>query len=135
MKALTVRQPWASLIISGAKRVENRSWPTRHRGPLAIHAGKHNDGGGAHLPRGALLGWVNVTDCHLAGSPECNCTDYASPTGWHWVLDFQSEFYRPIPAIGRQGLWDWSDTSQPQSATHGRGAKIGGKISAREACA
>ena len=114
MKALTVRQPWASLIISGAKRVENRSWPTRHRGPLAIHAGKHNDGGGAHLPRGALLGWVNVTDCHLAGSPECNCTDYASPTGWHWVLDFQSEFYRPIPAIGRQGLWDWSDTSQPQ---------------------
>ena len=40
MKALTVLQPWASLIAIGAKRIETRSWYTNYRGPLAIHAGK-----------------------------------------------------------------------------------------------
>ncbi len=39
MKALTIIQPWASLIASGIKRFETRSWPTRYRGPIAIHAG------------------------------------------------------------------------------------------------
>lgn len=39
MKALTVLQPWASLITAGAKTVETRSWSTSHRGWIAIHAG------------------------------------------------------------------------------------------------
>lgn len=39
MKALTLRQPWASLIPLGAKTIETRSWRTNYRGPLAIHAG------------------------------------------------------------------------------------------------
>ena len=38
MKALTLTQPWASLVASGAKRIETRSWRTSYRGPLAIHA-------------------------------------------------------------------------------------------------
>ena len=40
MKALTILQPWATLIAMGAKKVETRSWATSYRGPLAIHAGK-----------------------------------------------------------------------------------------------
>lgn len=40
MKAITIIQPWATLIALGEKRFETRSWPTKHRGPLAIHAGK-----------------------------------------------------------------------------------------------
>jgi hypothetical protein len=40
MKALTICQPYAHLIVRGEKRVENRTWPTRYTGPLAIHAGK-----------------------------------------------------------------------------------------------
>lgn len=40
MKALSVRQPWASLIAVGSKRIETRSWSTPFRGPLAIHAAK-----------------------------------------------------------------------------------------------
>lgn len=40
MRALTIQQPFAELIRSGRKRVENRSWSTRYRGPLLIHAGK-----------------------------------------------------------------------------------------------
>ena len=38
MKALTIWQPWASLIAGGAKQYETRSWATQYRGPIAIHA-------------------------------------------------------------------------------------------------
>jgi hypothetical protein len=41
MRALTIRQPWATLIAEGVKTIETRSWSTKHRGPIAIHAGKH----------------------------------------------------------------------------------------------
>jgi hypothetical protein len=40
MKALTLTQPWATLIALDAKRIETRSWGTGWRGDLAIHAGK-----------------------------------------------------------------------------------------------
>ena len=39
MKALTIQQPYASLIALGLKTIETRSWSTRHRGRIAIHAG------------------------------------------------------------------------------------------------
>lgn len=38
MKAITLTQPWATLVAIGAKQIETRSWATRYRGPLAIHA-------------------------------------------------------------------------------------------------
>ncbi|MDP8989617.1 MAG: ASCH domain-containing protein [Acidobacteriota bacterium] len=40
MKAITLTQPWASLVAVGAKRIETRSWSTSYRGPIAIHAAK-----------------------------------------------------------------------------------------------
>lgn len=40
MPALTLTQPWASLVAIGAKRIETRSWNTTYRGPIAIHAAK-----------------------------------------------------------------------------------------------
>ena len=43
MKALTILQPWASLIACGAKKIETRSWATRYRGPIAIHVAQHKD--------------------------------------------------------------------------------------------
>ncbi len=49
MKALTVRQPWASLIAAGVKTIETRSWSTKYRGPLAIHAGAHRPTEGEEL--------------------------------------------------------------------------------------
>lgn len=39
MKALSIRQPWAFAITHGYKPVENRTWPTRYRGPILVHAG------------------------------------------------------------------------------------------------
>lgn len=40
MKALSIRQPWAWLIVNGYKDIENRSWPTRLRGEVLVHASK-----------------------------------------------------------------------------------------------
>jgi hypothetical protein len=80
MKSLTVRQPWAHLIVAGLKRIENRSRTTAHRGPLLIHAGKTPDPPDAdtiaemaaagitipvQLDYGAIVGIVTVTDCVL----------------------------------------------------------------------
>ncbi|MFV0353479.1 MAG: hypothetical protein ACK5JF_14430 [Oscillospiraceae bacterium] len=38
MKAITIWQPWASLLACGAKKFETRPWATKYRGPIAIHA-------------------------------------------------------------------------------------------------
>lgn len=40
MKALSLMQPWATLVALGAKQIETRSWSTNYRGPLAIHASR-----------------------------------------------------------------------------------------------
>jgi hypothetical protein len=45
VKALTLTQPWATLVIDGPKRIETRSWSTKYRGPLAIHAAASTPGG------------------------------------------------------------------------------------------
>lgn len=40
MLALSIRQPWASLILKAGKNIENRDWPTKYRGRILIHAAK-----------------------------------------------------------------------------------------------
>jgi hypothetical protein len=40
MKTLSLHQPWASLVAAGEKKIETRSWDTKYRGPIAIHASK-----------------------------------------------------------------------------------------------
>lgn len=79
MKVLSILQPWASLIVMGPKRIETRSWATKYRGPLLIHAstGKKREGrelledprwcnpcdeGFYDLPFGAIIGQVNLVD-------------------------------------------------------------------------
>lgn len=76
MKCLSVRQPWAWLLVNGHKDIENRSWKTKFRGPLVIHAGKVLDRNGLrwvreHFPDiklpsefnlGGLVGVVTLRD-------------------------------------------------------------------------
>ena len=50
MRTITIIQPWATLIAVGEKRFETRSWPTKHRGELAIHAGKKIDKEACEVP-------------------------------------------------------------------------------------
>ncbi|WP_156090733.1 ASCH domain-containing protein, partial [Planktothrix paucivesiculata] len=42
MQALTIQEPWASLLVTGKKRYETRDWQRNYRGLLAIHAGKQS---------------------------------------------------------------------------------------------
>jgi hypothetical protein len=76
MKIISIKQPWASLIVHGLKDVENRTWPTRYRGPLIIHASKRADDISAtdierrfgvrlpcELPLGGIVGATEIVDC------------------------------------------------------------------------
>lgn len=51
MMCLSLWQPWATLLVSGKKRVETRSWHIAYRGPLLIHASKQWDADSRHVAR------------------------------------------------------------------------------------
>lgn len=78
MKALSIKQPWAWLILHGGKDIENRNWATKVRGPILIHASKGMTRGeyedvkvfcGVSMPkfedleRGGIVGQVEITGC------------------------------------------------------------------------
>lgn len=63
MKALSVRQPWAWLIVHGGKDIENRTWRTDYRGPLLIHASAFR-----HCEQDlAALRWIRLRFGNLHG--------------------------------------------------------------------
>jgi hypothetical protein len=76
MKIISIRQPWAGLIVSGLKDVENRTWPTRYRGPILIHASQRPDdisrgdidrrfgvSPPSRQPLGGVIGIADLVDC------------------------------------------------------------------------
>lgn len=111
LPVLTVRQPYASLIMTGAKDVENRTWPTDHRGLVAIHAGRqwHRTGRADcerlglevpdDLPLGAVLGVVELVDVVRGSSSPWAAVDH-----WHWILANPVPLARPVPMLGQLGL-------------------------------
>ena len=109
--ALSIRQPWAWLIVNGHKDIENRDWPTVFRGELLVHAGQtltrpfydttvaELSAAGLcppdlpafeDLPRGGLVGWTRVVDC---------LQEHPSP----WKLEGSHGFVlrdsRPMPFV------------------------------------
>jgi hypothetical protein len=68
MKALSLTQPWATLVALGAKRIETRSWCTSYRGPLAIHASKRMPKAASSLCWEAPFRSVLETGGYTAGS-------------------------------------------------------------------
>lgn len=174
MKAITIRQPWASLIAFGDKLYETRNWATKYRGPIAIHAGKELDkdafrylitplatieqltacgitpDNAEDLTRGAVIAiadLVNVwhivhhpgTDVdvakHINVGAESLSTDkhapdfgdyfvptekemalgYWVPGNYAWELQNVRILPEPVPAKGKQGLWNW----EPEKETAG----------------
>lgn len=124
MKAISIRQPWASLIVSGRKTIELRSWRLNHRGALVILAGtgKWNGEHDHEIgPRGVILGVVDVVDCRefsradTAAScvPEAELRrltfESAPPLGpkqwFSWVLK-NARPCRNVPFKGRLGIID-----------------------------
>ena len=112
VRALTLRQPWATLVAEHGKDVENRTWPTRWRGTLLIHAGQGFDPGcppsarrrTPALPAGAFLAAAALTDCHQH-RPGCCASTWAEPDAYHWVLTGIRPLSVPVPCSGARGLW------------------------------
>jgi len=92
VKCIAINPPYAELIISGQKDIENRTWATSHRGLLAIYETKN--GGG----RGAVIGVVDVVGCVKAHSS----TYFTGP--WGFVLQNPRRI-DPVPARGMPGLF------------------------------
>jgi activating signal cointegrator 1 len=118
VKALTLIQPWASLIIDGRKTIETRKNAWSHRGPVAIHAGLKVDREACirfgynpdTIPRGAVLGLVNMYDCVRFPDLRTPPDEYGDFTpGRHgYLLQWAKPFSSPIPARGYQTLgWEW----------------------------
>jgi hypothetical protein len=139
MKAISLWQPWASLWCSDAKIHETRHWPTKHRGWLLVHAAKRTiddyqgddrldqicegiwgNHWGQDLPRGALIGMVNIADCLrtetvLAGYQEPDdyeCGDFSAGR-FAWKRDLFRVFPKPIPYRGSQGFFEVPDDLIP----------------------
>lgn len=121
MKVLSVRQPWADLIVIGWKDIENRSRATHYRGPLLIHASQTVDTGaraalleelaadgdeeslayfGGDPVIGAIVGIVNLTDCVTESKSEW----FEGPYGY--ILEDSLPFDQAIDVKGKLGIWD-----------------------------
>jgi hypothetical protein len=112
MLALTIKQPWASAIAAGLKRIENRTWrPAAARLPLqvAVHAGVRLDRAGVafcrsmgapveELPQGAIVAVATVVRVVEASADPW----WFGPFGW--VLE-DVVAIEPIPCAGRLSLW------------------------------
>ena len=119
--ALSIRQPWAWLIVHGFKDIENRDWPTNFRGRLLVHAGQTmarsyydtvvadltaaglcpaNIPAYEDLPRGGFVGWTSITDC---------CQHHPSPWKQDGTHGFVLRDSSPIPFVpwkGRLGFFN-----------------------------
>ncbi len=135
MRIITLHQPWASLLAVGPKKYETRSWKTKHRGWIAIHAALNFNRfiTDAHYrfekelkemgiepimstPRGAVVAIAKLERIiHCGSNREILIPDYHevldygdySPGRWVWVFSEIVPVEPAIPAIGRQGLWNW----------------------------
>ena len=133
MKCLSVRQPWAWAILHAGKDVENRTWPTKFRGRILIHAGLNRDRcvfgydqspsmtlveeflesdlqtelKFGELPTGAIIGSVEIFDCIPAAECSSKWAEVSPDRpSYCWLLEDARAFAEPIPYKGRLGLFD-----------------------------
>lgn len=134
MKALSLLQPWATLVVKGNKKIETRSWNTTYRGDLLIHASTGKAGGllsfeppfkkyiadFQKLPFGAIIGKVileeviRVDQLYLSDNMINQLTleerafgDYTKGR-YAWIFIEPLEFRDPIQIKGTLGLWTYS---------------------------
>lgn len=120
MKAISIKQPYASLIADGVKTIELRTWQTTYRGPLLIVSSASPaglvmplpDDRYMALPAGRMLAVVDLvgiepaTAAHAAAA----CADPAewAPAGYAWRLA-NPRHVRPVPVRGRLNLYPVDD--------------------------
>lgn len=119
--ALSIRQPWAWLIVNGHKDIENRTWKTPFRGAFLIHTGKmlDEDAGYAvwmaeklgivippldELPRGAIIGAAEIVNCVTESKSQWFFGSSLRQI-YGFVLCNPVAFPDPIPYKGQQGFF------------------------------
>ncbi|MFK2681098.1 ASCH domain-containing protein [Bacteroides fragilis] len=136
MKTLTDKQPWASLIVSGLKDIENRTWRTNFRGRVLIHASAKSisirnpssvftskqwdslsESEKMHIisgkaPTSAIIGSVEIVDC-VQNHPSV----WAEQGVYNWVLANPIQFDKPIEGVkGKLSFWDYDLPEEPKHA-------------------
>lgn len=129
-KVLSVRQPYASLLVNGIKDVENRSRKTNFRGTVLIHASAKMHDIMNQLPTkifllgaspveqhimkmskdvveedlfGCIIGSVDIVDC-----VQCHWSDWTDRGYYQWVCANAKKFEHPIRDVkGKLGIWEW----------------------------
>lgn len=128
MKAISIKQPWASLIVHGIKDIENRTWvcPQKYIGKrVLIHASAGNKFNInlndeqmtaafpliskksvlEHWDFGAIIGSIKIVSC-VQNHPSV----WAEKRVFNWVLSDPILFDTPISAKGRLGFWECKET-------------------------
>ena len=110
ISAISLHQPWASMIASGSKTIETRTWPTNHRGDLLIVSTKKP------VTPGFLCGYalciVKVVACRkMLVSDEADARVKWRDDLWAWVLTDLRQI-EPFRMRGHQGIYvveieDW----------------------------
>ena len=124
MKVLTIKQPWASLIVDGYKKYEFRSWKTNYRGKILIHAGMGLENDMAlkfknynlEYLKGAIIGEAEIVDCILVDEKfneelrKINPIVYGRSNHvetYAWKLENIKKYSEPIYIKGKLGLWNY----------------------------
>ena len=125
MKAITIKQPFASLIAAGIKEYEFRTWKTKYRGELLIHAGKGIDkkamkkfeAYGLEYPSGCIVAKAYLSDCIEVDDKFRKILVEKNPEVYHSIVKhdewegygFKLESVKkiePIPAKGKLSIWE-----------------------------
>ena len=124
MKVLTIREPWASLIINGYKKYEFRSWKINYRGKILIHAGVNIEKNvidrfksyNLEYSKGCIIGEAEIVDCILVDDKFSNklkdidALVYGNSNHnekYAWKLDNIVKYDMVIPIKGKLGLWNY----------------------------
>lgn len=124
MKVLSIREPWATLIINGYKEYEFRNWKTKYRGEVLIHASKavekeyltHFDSLNLDLASGEIIGKVTLADCVEVTKDfeekliKENPFIYKLSEGrgkYAFKVENVVKFDKKIPVKGSLGLWNY----------------------------
>ena len=124
MKVLTIREPWATLIIEGYKKYEFRSWKTNYRGKILIHAGKTLEVKNLNKFKnynisyscGEIIGEVELVDCIKVTQEfdnelkKINNKVYGNSNHigkYAWKLEKVRKYNETIKINGKLGLWSY----------------------------
>ncbi len=117
MKALSLKQPFAELVVEGKKKVELRNWNTKFRGEFFIHASKNSDKesmkrfGFTTLPLGFLVGKVKLVDVKTYANEEEHNKDknlHLASDSWgnHGFILENPIRINPVPWKGQLNFFD-----------------------------